>query len=73
LAGCCWRGAYSHSIAGGREQECSKACNLPHFHRWQIAWGKLASALLFALLLWSCALPIGAVCFMLGGVSIDSM
>jgi ABC-type transport system involved in multi-copper enzyme maturation permease subunit len=57
------------TIAGEREQGLLESLQLAPLSPLQIAWGKLASALLFALLLWLCALPISAVCFMLGGVS----
>jgi ABC-type transport system involved in multi-copper enzyme maturation permease subunit len=57
------------TIAGEREQGLLESLQLAPLSPRQIAWGKLASALLFALLLWSCALPISAICFMLGGVS----
>jgi ABC-type transport system involved in multi-copper enzyme maturation permease subunit len=56
-------------IASEREQGLLEDLQLAPLSPLQIAWGKLASALLFALVLWLCALPISAICFLLGGVS----
>jgi ABC-type transport system involved in multi-copper enzyme maturation permease subunit len=57
-------------IAGEREQGLLESLQLAALSPLQIAWGKLASVLLFALLLWLCALPVSAICFLLGGVSL---
>jgi ABC-type transport system involved in multi-copper enzyme maturation permease subunit len=57
------------SIAGEREQGLLESLQLTPLSSLQIAWGKLVSVLLFALLMWICALPISAICFLLGGVS----
>jgi ABC-type transport system involved in multi-copper enzyme maturation permease subunit len=62
-------GLTATGLAGEREHGLLESLQLSPLRPFQIAAGKLASALLFALLLTIVALPASAICFLLGGVS----
>ena len=57
------------SIAAEREQGILEGVQLSRMKPLGIVLGKLASALLFALLLGAATLPILGICFLMGGVS----
>jgi ABC-type transport system involved in multi-copper enzyme maturation permease subunit len=57
------------TIAAEREQGILEGVQLSRLKPLQIVLGKLASALIFALLLGATTLPIVGICFLLGGVS----
>ena len=60
----------SGSIAGERERQSYDLLIASPLSSWQIVWGKLASALAFALLLVISVLPLMAMAFLFGGSSL---
>lgn len=60
----------SGSIAGERERETYDLLIASLLSPWQIVWGKLASALAFALLLVVSVVPVMSIAFLFGGVSL---
>lgn len=63
----------SGSIAGERERQSYDLLIASPLSSWQIIWGKLASALAFALLLVLSVLPLMAMAFLFGGVSLTEL
>ncbi len=63
----------SGSIAGERERQSYDLLIASPLSSWQIVWGKLASALAFALLLVISVLPLMAMAFLFGGVSLTEL
>ncbi len=59
----------SGSIAGEKERQTFDLLIASLLSPWQIIWGKLASALAFALLLILAVVPIMSLAFLFGGVS----
>ena len=59
----------SGSIAGEKERQTFDLLVASLLSPWQIVWGKLASALAFALLLILAVLPVMSLAFLFGGVS----
>jgi len=57
------------TIAGEREHGLLESLQLSPLTPWQIVTGKLASALLFVLLMMIASFPVQAICLMMGGVS----
>jgi ABC-type transport system involved in multi-copper enzyme maturation permease subunit len=60
----------SGAIAGERERETYDLLIASLLSPWQIVWGKLASALAFALLLVAVVVPVMSLAFLFGGVSL---
>ena len=63
----------SGSIAGERERQSYDLLIASPLSSWQIIWGKLASALAFAFLLVLSVLPLMAMAFLFGGVSLTEL
>jgi ABC-2 type transport system permease protein len=59
----------SGSIAGEKERQTYDLLIASLLSPWQIVWGKLASALAFALLLILAVVPVMSLAFLFGGVS----
>jgi ABC-type transport system involved in multi-copper enzyme maturation permease subunit len=59
----------SGSIAGEKERQTFDLLVASLLSPWQIVWGKLASALAFALLLILAVVPVMSLAFLFGGVS----
>jgi ABC-type transport system involved in multi-copper enzyme maturation permease subunit len=59
----------SGSIAGEKERQTYDLLLASLLSPWQIVWGKLASALAFALLLILAVVPVMSLAFLFGGVS----
>lgn len=59
----------SGSIAGEKERQTFDLLVASLLSPWQIVWGKLASALAYALLLIVAVLPVMSLAFLFGGVS----
>jgi len=58
------------SISGEGEQQCLEMLLLSRLSTWNIVTSKLLSALGILLLMLLCTMPVMAICFLLGGVSI---
>lgn len=61
------------AIAGERERQSYDLLISSLLTPWQIVWGKLASALAFAMLLILAVVPIMSLAFLFGGVSLAEM
>jgi ABC-type transport system involved in multi-copper enzyme maturation permease subunit len=59
----------SGSIAGEKERQTFDLLIASLLSPWQIVWGKLASALIYALLLIFAVVPVMSLAFLFGGVS----
>lgn len=63
----------SGSIAGERERQTYDLLIASLLSPWQIVWGKLASALAFAMLLILAVVPVMSLAFLFGGVSLTEV
>jgi len=63
----------SGAIAGERERQTYDLLISSLLSPWQIVWGKLASALAFAMLLIFSVIPVISLAFLFGGVSLSEM
>lgn len=63
----------SGAIAGERERQTYDLLIASLLTPWQIVWGKLASALAFALLLIVAVVPVMSLAFLFGGVSLTEV
>jgi ABC-2 type transport system permease protein len=63
----------SGALAGERERQTYDLLIASLLSPWQIVWGKLASALAFALLLILAVVPVMSLAFLFGGVSLAEL